>query len=64
MHRPIAHRFNTGFGLKLQRIDSDVALNILGYFINTIKKRIFMVHDSAIVALEDVETLFLLMRDN
>lgn len=48
-HRPIKHRFNTGFGLKLQRIDSDIALEAIKHYTKR-KIPIITVHDSVIVA--------------
>jgi hypothetical protein len=33
-HRPIAHYFYTGFGKKLQRIDSDMAEEVMLFFAN------------------------------
>ena len=64
MHQPIAHRFNEGFGLKLQKIDSDIALRVMDLFVNTLKRPILMVHDSALVSVRDAESLLLCMRDD
>ena len=62
LHEPIKHRFNTGYGLELQRIDSDVMEQVLSTFV-TRKKPIIPVHDSALVRVADEELLFLAMRD-
>jgi hypothetical protein len=63
LHQPIVHRFNEGFGLKLQRLDSDIALKILDYFVHDLQRPILMVHDSAVVSVRDAESLLLSMSD-
>jgi hypothetical protein len=63
LHKPIGHYFNSGYGLKLQRLDSDIAMNIIDYFIYEERRPIIGVHDSFIVSVRDTETLKLLMND-
>ena len=62
LHSPIAHHFNTGIGLTLQRLDSDIALSVIDHFVNTLKRPILCVHDSFIVSVRDTETLILAME--
>ena len=64
MHEGIKHRFNTGFGLQLQRMDSDIMFDVLEHFVTVEKQPIIPIHDSAIVRIEDVATLFLVMRES
>ena len=64
IHQGIKHRFNTGFGLHLQRIDSDIMFDVLEHFVAVAKQPIIPIHDSAIVRSEDVATLFLVMRES
>ena len=64
LHSPIAHHFNTGIGLTLQRRDSDIALLVINTFINEIKRPIICVHDSFVVSVRDTETLILAMNDS
>ncbi len=64
MHEGIKHRFNTGFGLQLQRIDSDIMFDVLEHFVAVEKQPIIPIHDSAIVTIDDVATLFLVMRES
>jgi hypothetical protein len=64
LHSPIAHHFNTGVGLTLQRLDSDIALSVIDHFVNTLKRPILCVHDSFIVFVRDTETLILAMESS
>ena len=64
LHSPIAHHFNTGIGLTLQRIDSDIALLVINTFVNELNRPIICVHDSFIVSVRDTETLILAMNDS
>jgi hypothetical protein len=63
LHDKVASKFNTGYGLTLQNIDSKIAYKILTYFIMKLKRPILMVHDSAIVSVRDLESLMLAMVD-
>ena len=63
-HSPIAHHFNTGIGLTLQRRDSDIALLVINTFVNELKRPIICVHDSFIVSVRDTESLILAMNDS
>jgi len=62
LHSPIAHHFNTGVGLTLQRLDSDIALLVIDQFVITMKRPILCVHDSFIVSVRDTESLILTME--
>ena len=62
LHSPIAHHFNTGIGLTLQRRDSDIALLVINTFVKDLRP-IICVHDSFIVSVRDTETLILAMND-
>ena len=64
LHSPIAHHFNTGVGLTLQRRDSDIALLVVNTFVNELKRPIICIHDSFIVSVRDTETLILAMNDS
>ena len=64
LHRPIAHQFNTGVGLRLQRTDSDLALQVIDKFVTDLKRPIICVHDSFIVSVRDTESLILAMNDS
>ena len=64
LHSPIAHHFNTGVGLTLQRRDSDIALLVINTFVNELKRPIICVHDSFVVSVRDTETLILAMNDS
>ena len=64
LHSPIAHHFNTGVGLTLQRRDSDIALLVINPFVNELKRPIICVHDSFVVSVRDTETLILAMNDS
>ena len=64
LHSPIAHYFNTGIGLTLQRRDSDIALLVINTFVNELSRPIICVHDSFIVSVRDTETLVLAMNDS
>ncbi|MDB9981994.1 hypothetical protein OAE55_03070 [Gammaproteobacteria bacterium] len=64
LHSPIAHHFNTGVGLTLQRRDSDIALLVINTFVNELNRPIICVHDSFIVSVRDTETLILAMNDS
>ena len=63
LHSPIAKHFNTGVGLKLQRLDSDIAMSVIDQFVNVLKRPIVSIHDSFIVSVRDTESLILLMAD-
>lgn len=62
-HDAVKHHFNVGYGLHLQKMDSEIALRVIDYFVNKAERPIIMIHDSAIVAYTDVQTLFYCMRD-
>ena len=62
LHRISGH-FNTGFGLKLQKLDSQIAYAVMTHFFMQRKRPLLMIHDSAIVSVRDVETLKLCMVD-
>ena len=64
LHSPIAHHFNTGVGLTLQRLDSDIALSVIDQFVITLKRPILCVHDSFIVSVRDTESLILAMESS
>ncbi|MDB9982213.1 hypothetical protein OAE55_04185 [Gammaproteobacteria bacterium] len=64
LHSPIAHHFNTGIGLTLQRRDSDIALLVINTFVNELNRPIICVHDSFIVSVRDTESLILEMNDS
>ena len=61
-HSQISDYFNTGIGLDLQRIDSDIMSHILEYFVHEFKRPILPIHDSAVVSVRDVENLRLAME--
>ena len=61
-HSPISDYFNTGIGLDLQRIDSDIMSHILNHFVHDLKRPILPIHDSAVVSVRDVENLRLAME--
>ena len=63
LHSPIAQHFNSGIGLKLQRLDSDIAMSAIDHFVNVLKRPIVSIHDSFIVSVRDTESLILLMAD-
>jgi hypothetical protein len=63
LHHRIAGHFNTGYGLKLQKIDSQIAYDVMMHFFMDSKRPLLMIHDSAIVSVRDVETLKLCMVD-
>lgn len=63
LHASIAHRFNSGDGLVLQRLDSDMALSVVMYFIEELNRPIIPIHDSFIVSVRDTESLVLLMAE-
>ena len=63
LHSPIAKHFNSGIGLKLQRLDSDIAMSVIDHFVNVLKRPIVSIHDSFIVSVRDTESLILLMAD-
>ena len=63
LHSPIKHYFNTGYGLRLQRLDSDIAMKIINHFINVKRRPIIGVHDSFVVSVRDTESLKDLMND-
>ena len=64
LHSPIAHHFNTGIGLTLQRRDSDIALLVINTFVKELKRPIICVHDSFVVSVRDTESLILAMNDS
>jgi len=61
-HKPIRRYFNTGFGLQLQRIDSDIMSEVLHWALRAGVPMI-PVHDSVIVRSRDSEGAVLAMRD-
>jgi arsenate reductase-like glutaredoxin family protein len=61
-HQSLNNYFNSDSGLGLQRKDSKLALYILKHFIQTLKRPIIMIHDSAIVSVRDTESLILTMK--
>ena len=61
-HQTINRYFNSDSGLELQKIDSDVMFRILKHFVNTLKRPIIPIHDSAVVSVRDVESLRLAME--
>ena len=61
-HQSLSKYFNSDSGLGLQRKDSKLALYILKHFIQTLKRPIIMIHDSAIVSVRDTESLILTMK--
>lgn len=63
LHHRIAGHFNTGYGLKLQKIDSQIAYDVMMHFFMDSKRPLLMIHDSAIVSVREVETLKLCMVD-
>ena len=63
LHGPIAQYFNSGIGLKLQRLDSNIAMSVIDYFVNVLKRPIVSIHDSFIVSVRDTESLILIMAD-
>ena len=63
LHHRIAGHFNTGYGLKLQKLDSQIAYDVMKHFFIQLKRPLLMIHDSAIVSVRDVETLKLCMVD-
>jgi hypothetical protein len=64
LHHRIAGHFNTGYGLRLQKLDSQIAYDVMAHFFIEIKRPLLMIHDSAIVSVRDVETLKLCMVDS
>jgi len=63
LHSRIAGHFNTGYGLKLQWLDSQIAYEVMKYFFLRLKRPVLMIHDSAIVSVRDTEALKLSMVD-
>jgi hypothetical protein len=63
LHHRIAGYFNTGYGLKLQKLDSQIAFEVMTHFFIVRKQPVLMIHDSAIVSVREVETLKLCMVD-
>jgi hypothetical protein len=63
LHPRITGYFNTGYGLRLQKLDSQIAYEVMMIFFMRIKRPVLMIHDSAIVSVRDVETLKLSMVD-
>jgi hypothetical protein len=64
LHHRIAGHFNTGYGLRLQKIDSQIAYDVMTHFFMVIKRPLLMIHDSAVVCVRDVEALKLCMVDS
>lgn len=60
-HDRIKHLFNKGYGLRLQRTDSDIMYEVLKSFVDQ-HKPIIPIHDSAVVRLRDIEHLKLAME--
>ena len=63
LHKRISGYFNSGYGLKLQKIDSQMAYEVMKLFILNRNRPVLMIHDSAIVSVRDVEDLKLSMAD-
>jgi hypothetical protein len=63
MHHRIAGHFNSGYGLRLQKLDSQIAYEVMKYFFMQLERPILMIHDSAIVSVTDVSALKLCMVD-
>jgi len=61
LHAPIAGQFNSGAGLRLQRLDSGIEASIVDYFINVLQRPIVSIHDSFVVTVRDIESLILAM---
>lgn len=61
-HEQIKHYFNTGYGLELQKKDSELVLELLKIFIRD-NKPIITIHDSAIVSVKDWDVIVLSMHD-
>jgi hypothetical protein len=62
-NKVISEHFNTGYGLKLQYIDSLMAMAVIDLFVNQMKQPILSIHDSFIVSVRDTEDLILTMVD-
>jgi hypothetical protein len=62
-HSKIQHYFNSDSGLALQRQDSGLAFSIIEYFVQTIRRPIITIHDSAVVSVRDTESLILAMKN-
>lgn len=63
LHKPVAHLFGKGQGIRLQRTDSDIAFKVIEWFVKN-KRPIIMIHDSALVSVRDTENLKLLMFES
>ena len=59
----VAGQFNSGAGLRLQRLDSNIALSVVNHLITEHQRPIVCIHDSFICSVRDTETLILLMAD-
>lgn len=59
-HAPIRQYFNTGFGLQLQRLDSDIMCSVMQFAVCQ-QIPIIPIHDSVIVRTRDAETATLAM---
>jgi len=62
-NKPIEKFFNTGDGLKLQFIDSQIMAEVLSYFVFELKHPIIPIHDSALVSVRDTEHLVVSLKD-
>jgi hypothetical protein len=62
-HHRIAGHFNTGYGLRLQKLDSQIAYDVMTHFFIERRQPVLMIHDSAIVSVREVEILKLCMVD-
>lgn len=60
-HKPIAHHFYTGVGLRLQRIDSDIAERVLLHFAS-MGRSILPLHDSFMMHYGDEDLLAPVMQ--
>ena len=60
-HWEISEHFNSDAGLRLQKLDSEIALRILRQFVDN-QRPVITVHDSAIVSVRDTESLKLSME--
>ena len=63
LYEAISKYFNTGYGLELQYLDSQMAMQVIDHFVNKMRHPIIAVHDSFIVSVRDTEDLILTMVD-
>lgn len=60
-HSPIKKYFCTGYGLRLQAIESEIAENVMLHFANN-GKCALCIHDSFVTSLDNENTLFEIMK--